>query len=161
MTVALERNKRKVLSKECKRWMTKAKIGAIVKTRDYASFIGSISAVRFVCKDTGLQMNTLDALLDRIVRKYGWDGEFAMNYGVFKQVSYWESGLRKEERRDLEIFSVPDAVLTTDAAPLACGAILEVNGTCFHYHQPFDRRFISQSSNFKETPTVLLSLNLF
>ncbi|KAH7820278.1 uncharacterized protein MONOS_9142 [Monocercomonoides exilis] len=136
MTVALERNRRKALSKECKRWMTKAKIGATVKTRDYASFIGSISAVRF-------------------------NGEFAMNYGVFKQISYWESRLRKEERRDLEIYSVPDAVLTTDAAPRACGAILEVNGACYHFHQPFNRRFISQSSNFKESLAVLLSLNHF
>ncbi|KAH7832324.1 putative Reverse transcriptase (RNA-dependent DNA polymerase) [Monocercomonoides exilis] len=161
ITVSLERNRRKALSKECKRWMTKAKIGAIVKTRDHASFIGSISAVRFVCKDAGLQMNRLYALQNRIVRKNGWDGEFAMNYGVFKQISYWESRLKKEEKRDLEIFSVPDAILTTDAAPRACGAILEVNGTCYHYHQPFDRRFISQSSNFKETLAVVLSLNHF
>ncbi|KAH7820724.1 uncharacterized protein MONOS_5357 [Monocercomonoides exilis] len=161
MIVALERNRWKALSKECKRWMIRAKIGATVKTKDYASFIDSIDAVRFVCKDEGLHMNILYALQNRIVRKKGWNGEFAMNNRVVKQISYWESRLKKEERRDLEIFSAPDAILTTDAAPRACGAILDVNGTCYHYHHPFNRKFISQSSNFKETLAVLLSFNHF
>ncbi|KAH7832123.1 putative Reverse transcriptase (RNA-dependent DNA polymerase) [Monocercomonoides exilis] len=75
MTVRQEDQQRRKLRQQCVKWMKWVKRCKIVKVRDYASFIGPLSATRFVFRDASLFMNRWDAVLNRGVRDSGWYGE--------------------------------------------------------------------------------------
>ncbi|KAH7828282.1 putative Reverse transcriptase (RNA-dependent DNA polymerase) [Monocercomonoides exilis] len=74
MVVSMEQQRRRELRKECIKWMKRVRKSSFAKTRDFASFIGQLSAARFVYKDVSLYMNKMYHLLNKQVKKDNWEG---------------------------------------------------------------------------------------
>ncbi|KAH7828119.1 putative Transposon Ty3-G Gag-Pol polyprotein [Monocercomonoides exilis] len=156
MKVALETKRRSSLQKKIKRRMNLASKETLIMKRDFASLVGEISGTRFVDVDASLHMNRLYKELINAVRKTGWTGAMNLNHSIREQLQYWQTRLMWKEERPWVSFAIPDATLTTDAAPRACGATLRIGSSLYHFHQAFNRVFLNQSSYFraigKESP---------
>ncbi|KAH7826311.1 uncharacterized protein MONOS_10092 [Monocercomonoides exilis] len=124
MKVALETKRTYSLQKKIKRWMNLESKETSIKTKDFASLVGEISATRLVYADASPHMNRLCKELDNAVRKTGWTGAMNLNYSIMEQLQYWRTRLREKEERQWVSFATPDVTLITDAAHRACGETL-------------------------------------
>ncbi|KAH7831906.1 uncharacterized protein MONOS_9382 [Monocercomonoides exilis] len=98
-------------------------------------------------------------LLNKEVKKDGYEGAVFLNSSIKRQLDFWIQRLKENCRRELVDFSKPDTILTVDSSPWACGATLAVGGDRFHFLKKFNSSTKNQTSSFKEFLEVLFALN--
>ncbi|KAH7825987.1 uncharacterized protein MONOS_4558 [Monocercomonoides exilis] len=115
-TATLEKDRKKELLTECYRWRRRALKCEQTRVRDFASYIGKLSATRFVFKEASLLLPSICMLLNRMVRKMGWKGKMRINPSILPSIQKWISRLNANKPRQLCSLFQQQATLTTDAS---------------------------------------------
>jgi hypothetical protein len=100
------------------RWMTNRKLAAV---------IGVLSATRLQIPMASLHLIKLNSLKTQAVKKYGWSGKTQLNQSILGELKTWTNYIKKNTPHVLAKPILPQAVLTTDAAPSGWGATLFFN----------------------------------
>ncbi|KAH7828669.1 uncharacterized protein MONOS_10589 [Monocercomonoides exilis] len=160
-TARLEKDKAFSLAALLCLWEKKSVKAKQVRTKDFASLIGKINAVRFIRQDASLLMVVLHCLFQKNVRTTGWSWMMMMNASVLKEKRERKRILNLNKPRQLQPLFFPQATQTTDASELAMVATLRINNRILDWHEKFHKYAHNKSSNFREQFFMLLALRNF
>ncbi|KAH7829061.1 putative Reverse transcriptase (RNA-dependent DNA polymerase) [Monocercomonoides exilis] len=159
--VCLTEERKKALRELYRSWERRCLRAKTVRVKDFALFVGKLSATRFVLSDASLHLQSIYKLLQKGVTTGGWDGMMKLNASILLQIRKWRWMLMKNPVRRLTPVFIPEAVLTTDASESSWGATLRLNRMSRDCHSRFPFAVKNQSSNFRELKAVELALTHF
>jgi hypothetical protein len=88
------------------------------------TLIGVLNAARIQFPRSSLFMMKLNKLKTRVVKRHGWNGLARMNPSVLCKLQTWIQWIKSNCPNLLKKMPLPQAVITTDAAPTGWGAAL-------------------------------------
>jgi ribonuclease HI len=95
-----------------------------VPVRSLAKLIGVLNAARKQFPRASLYMMKLNKLKVRCVKRHGWNGMVRLNDSISQELKTWTEWLKKNQPRSLLKPPLPQAIVTTDAAPTGWGATI-------------------------------------
>jgi hypothetical protein len=96
----------------------------IVPVRSLAKLIGVLNVARIQFPRASLFMMKLNKLKTRAVKRHVWDGFARMNPSVLCKLQTWTQWIKSNHPNSLKKPPLPQAIITTDAAPTGWGATL-------------------------------------
>jgi hypothetical protein len=95
-----------------------------VTNRGLAKVIGILNAARNQFPMASLYLTKLHKSLKMAVNEEGWNGKCRLNPNVLGELKIWNKWIKENIPNELKKPEVPQAIVTTDAAPSGWGATL-------------------------------------
>jgi hypothetical protein len=92
-----------------------------------AKLIGVLNAARIQFPRVSFFMIKLNKLKTRAVKSHGWNGFARMNPSVQCQLQTWTQWIKSNHPNSLKKLPLPQAIITTDAAPTGWGSNTIIN----------------------------------
>ncbi|KAA6361879.1 MAG: hypothetical protein EZS28_042593, partial [Streblomastix strix] len=126
MEVQMTPERRRMMKKNLKDWITKTNLKQIVRIKSLASLIGEINFIRVQFPAISLWMNSLNHLKTKAVSKGTWKGQVKLNNQIQGNLQAILSMVKLNKPLSLKELT-PDTVLTTDASEEGWGMTLVKN----------------------------------
>lgn len=124
MTLTITPAKRATLRRDIRHYVRCYHHQRPIRTRQWASFIGSLQAIRVAVPFACLYLVYFDQAKLRAVTQDGWGGHVLLDHHCFSDLEFWRHLLAELTPSTLLPFS-PEGTLFTDASDFAWGAHLQ------------------------------------
>jgi ribonuclease HI len=162
-SVAMTEEKRQEMLHSCLQWERICSNRKLVKIKELASFIGSLSFLRLQFSRASLYLSSLYKALNLSLKisNQNWKGITKLSRRNRSEISWWIRNIATNVPNLLLKCPQPEVVLITDASRAGWGAVLVLQEQEFFTWGQFKVQISEQSSNYREITAVLLALRFF
>jgi hypothetical protein len=156
MSVHLPEERKSNILQELKKLMKRIKFKKCTPVRVLAKLIGKLSATRTQFTQASLYLKQLSDCLNIRVNKEGWNTYVPWEYRMIGEIKWWLKTIKTNKPRLISINPTFQAVITTDASPIAWGATFQAVNQNVRINPRKEMEKLSQSRNSIRKRKIIL-----
>jgi ribonuclease HI len=161
MNVRLTDEKRQSLLSLLEVWSKRMHKTTIMRVRDLAALVGSLSATRLQFPKASLYLVKMNRLKNIIVQRAGWGGRGLITPMIGGEMEWWKRVIQNNAPRSLLLEPKPDMHLWVDASPSGWGAWAQTSSGREYSFGAWPSCISQQTNNFRELYAVTMAMKRF